>query len=293
MRELRFGFGALGNRPDEIVEIARHAEAIGWHRIWYGDHLAQPAQQESRYPYAEIPLTLRTIDYIDPLVEAAAVAAATETIQIATSIFLLPMYHPLLVARALSTLDPVAGGRFILGVGAGWLSEEFEALGIPFKRRGKRMDEALSFLREARSGGVVGHAGEEFSFPPLTITHRANAVPLIVGGKSNVALRRAARYGDGWVSTPDIEVGPVVKARESIESMRAQFGTSDRPFTYYIRLARPDPDLVQEFTAEGFHEFNVGAVDLFPRESVAAMSMDEKVDAMTRVADRLGIATRA
>jgi probable F420-dependent oxidoreductase len=286
---LRFGFGSLGNRPEEIIELARHGERLGWHRIWFGEHVAQPDAQRSRYPYGEVPLTLTTIDYLDPLIQAAAIASATATIEIATSIFLLPLYHPIFIARALSTLQPIAENRFIFGVGVGWMPEEFEALGVDFNRRGRRMDEALRFLRSAQGGGVVSHEGEEFSFGALTITHRSVSVPLVIGGRSEPALRRAARYGDGWVSTPDIEVDEVLRNRETIEKHRREFGTQDREFTYYIRLARPDPELVAAFAAEGFTDFNVGAVDLFPRAQVASMSLEQKAGALERVAVQLGI----
>src|SRR5262249_42385780 len=163
-------------------------------RIWFGDHLAQPVEQRSKYPYSEAPLTLRTVDYIDPLVQAAAIAGATSRIEIGTAIYLLPMHHPLVVARAVGTLQTAANGRFIFGVGIGWMPEEFEAIGVPFKRRGRRTDEALDILRLAQAGGPFSYDGREFSFPALEITHRAISTPIVLGGISEPALRRAAEY---------------------------------------------------------------------------------------------------
>jgi len=285
----RVGFGALGNRPDEIVALGRHGEKVGFSRIWYGDHLAQPEEQKSKYPYAEIPLTLRTIDYIDPFVMAGAVAAATSRIEIATNVFLLPMHHPLIVSRAIGTIQTVADGRFVLGVGAGWMPEEFEALGIAFERRGRRMNESLQILRKAQAGGVFSHSGREFSFEPLTITHRAISVPLIVGGVSDAALRRAARYGDGWCSTPNWGFEEVLRGREQLEAFRKEFGTSDRPFTIYVRVPQPDPELMAPFQKEGFTEFNLGAAELFPRTEVAGMSIDDKCAVLDRVAADFGL----
>lgn len=287
---MKLGFAALGNRPDEIVRLAAEAEAQGWHRIWFGDHLCQPVEQKTAYPYAETALTLQTIDYIDPLVQAAAVAAATSRIEIATGVFLLPMHHPLHVARALSTLQTVAAGRFNLGVGAGWMAEEFEALGIPFKARGKRMDESLEVLRLAQRGGEIAFEGTQFRFEPLVITHRAVPVPLIVGGTSEAAYRRAARFGDGWYSTPNFEVEDMLKARDRIEELRREHGTDGGPFRYLVRLSRPDPELLAAYEREGFDEFTVGGTDLFPRSKVADMTFDEKVEALRQAAADFGLA---
>jgi probable F420-dependent oxidoreductase len=288
-RPMKVGFGALGNTPDEIVELARLAESIGFARIWFGDHLCQPNKQESKYPYGSVPMTLKTVDYLDPLVQAAAVASATSTIEIATSVYLLPMHHPLHVARAVHTLQTVAAGRFIFGVGIGWMLEEFAAVGVPFKRRGKRMDEALEVLRAAQAGGMISHNGTEFSFEPLMISHRAVAVPLIIGGSADVAFHRAARFGDGWVSTPELERDDLLRVRDRIEVLRREYNTTERPFTYYIRLPRADPSLAANLAADGFDEFNIGTVELFPRDQVASMSKDAKCAALARMADEFGL----
>ncbi|MFD9552370.1 TIGR03619 family F420-dependent LLM class oxidoreductase [Nocardia salmonicida] len=290
---LRLGFGALGNRPDEIVELARYAESVGFARIWFGDHLCQPAQQDSKYPYGSTALTLTTVDYLDPLVQAAAIAGATRTIEIATAVFLLPMHHPLVIARALLTLQAAARDRFVFGVGVGWMPEEFATLGVPFERRGRRMDESLEILRAARTGEPIEYHGSEFDFESLTISHRPLSVPLIVGGASNAALRRAARLGDGWVSSPDLDRDGLLRARDRIEAWRTEYGTKDRPFTYYVRLWRPDPELADRLMADGFTEFNIGTVDLFPRDKVASMSHDEKCAALDGVARDFGLTAAA
>lgn len=285
----RIGFAALGNRPDEIIRLAQEGERIGYARIWFGDHLAQPVEQTSKYPYAEQPLTLQTVDYIDPLVQAAAVAGATTRIEIATGVYLLSMHHPLVVARALATLQTAAAGRFVFGVGAGWMPEEFEAVGVPFKRRGRRLDESIEVLRLAQQGGAFSYHGMEFAFDPLTITHRAVPVPIVVGGTSSAAMRRAARVGDGWYGTPNFGVEDMVRARTQIAALRDEFGVSDRPFTYYVRLSRPDPVLLEAYLAEGFKEFTVGGTELFPRNRVAAMTFEEKAEALQQAADNLGV----
>jgi len=288
----QISFSALGNTPDEIVRLAVEGEKIGFARIFFGDHLAQPVEQTSKYPYAEKALTLTTIDYIDPLVQAAGIAGATTDIGIGTAVYLLTMHHPLIVSRALTTLQTIAQGRFVFGVGAGWMPEEYDAIDVPFKRRGRRMDEALEILRIAQDGGPFEYHGTEFDFAALEISHRSVKTPLIVGGTSDAAKRRAARLGDGWYSTPNYGPEDVVQSREAIEKMRVEFGTTDREFNYYVRLAAPDPELLAAFVAEGFERFTVGATELFPRTQVASMTLDDKIEVMQRVADDLGVTAR-
>jgi probable F420-dependent oxidoreductase len=287
--DVRFGFSALGSRPDEIVLLAGHAERLGFHFIGFGDHLLEPTKVvDGGYPYGPRPRIERP-ENIDPLVQAAGVTAATSEIEILSGVYLLPMHHPLVVARALSTLQTIAGGRFLFGVGAGWMREEFDAIGVPFKSRGRRFDEALEVIRRAGLGGPFGFSGEHFSFEEIMISERAVATRIIVGGSSPSALRRAARYGDGWFGTPDKRLEELVELRDRIETLRAGYGTSGAPFMTIVSLPEPSLDTAARYLAQGFRTLNLPAYRIFDRNRVPPMTLDEKVEALTRLADDLNL----
>ena len=194
----------------ELIDIARTAEAAGFDGLWLGEHVLQPIgygsihpshaasePADSRYPTIVSPSTR----LLDPLVALAAAAAVTNHIRLGTAIYLLPLRHPLLTARAVATLTGLAPGRFSLGVGAGWLEEEFQALEIPFRGRGARHEEALRVLRAALAGGPFDHDGDCFRFQTVQVSPDPVPVPLVLGGNSRAALRRAALLADGWFAS--------------------------------------------------------------------------------------------
>jgi probable F420-dependent oxidoreductase len=203
---MRVGLQAIGigpgARPDVLVAIARAAEAAGFATLWAGEHVVLFEEHASRYPYAESGrFSVRSAaDWLDPFAALAWAAAATTTIGLATGICLVPEHNPLILAKQVASLDLLSGGRFALGVGVGWMAEEFAALGVPFARRAQRTKEYVEVMRrlwreEATSfvGEFVRFAGAR-SFPkPVRGT-----VPVLLGGESDAALARAADYGDGW-----------------------------------------------------------------------------------------------
>jgi probable F420-dependent oxidoreductase len=222
---LRFGIATLGNPPEEIVELAKHAEVLGFDRVLYGDHLLLPTALDAEaYPYERGSPLPATVEYGDPVVVASAVLTAAPRMEFLTGVYLLPMHHPLLAARAAMTMQKLSGSRLLLGVGAGWMYEEFDAVGVSFGRRGRWFDEALEIVRAACLGQPFSYEGEFFAFPEVLISGRPTIVPLIVGGSSPRALRRAAAYGDGWYSTPDLDVDldvdECIRARATIEAHR-------------------------------------------------------------------------
>ncbi|MCI3271613.1 TIGR03619 family F420-dependent LLM class oxidoreductase [Streptomyces cylindrosporus] len=165
---------AREDEVDGILETARTAEALGFDHVFVSGHAV--AGDTGVTP--------------DPLVTLAAVAGATERIGLLTSVLVLPLYNPLLVAHQAATLDRLSGGRFTLGIGTGWDATEFEAVGVPFAGRGRRLDEQLAAVRELwRDEGAV-----RLGVRPRT----EGGPPLWIGGQSDAALRRALRYGDAW-----------------------------------------------------------------------------------------------
>lgn len=185
---LNFGPGA---NPALLARRARAAEALGYDFLTISDHVAVTADVAAQYP----------APFYDPFTVLAWLAGITEKVELGTSVIVLPYRHPLLTARMAANIDQLSGGRFILGAGAGWAKQEFEALGIPFERRGAITGEYLEIIRKCWSGAVVSHDGHWVSFrgvhtgpPPARAPHP----PIWVGGSSEAALRRAVRYGDGW-----------------------------------------------------------------------------------------------
>ena len=242
---------SIGTDPDSALEITRVAEEAGFESVWGGEHVIFPTTIESRYPYTpdgEVPATPET-PIPDPLIWLAYVAAVAPTLRLGTCILILPQRNPLILAKELATLDHLTGGRVELGIGVGWMKEEFDALGVPWERRGRRNDEYVEALRTIWSGPHVEYHGEFVDFEPLTCTPlpvQGADLPILVGGDSDVAIRRAARLADGYFpGETDLEnLGAL------ITSVRAACEAQDR-----------DPDSLEINALFGLHEDPVAAVE--------------------------------
>jgi probable F420-dependent oxidoreductase len=184
------------------MEICRRAETAGFESLWGGEHVILPSKIESSYPYTadgKIPAMPDT-PIPDPLIWLAFAAAAAPTMRLGTCILIVPQRNPLILAKELATLDQLSGGKVELGLGVGWLEEEFDALGVPWARRGARNDEYIEAMRTLWSGPEVEFHGEFVDFPKVTCSPRPiqPTIPILVGGDSDVAIRRAARLADGY-----------------------------------------------------------------------------------------------
>jgi probable F420-dependent oxidoreductase len=191
----------------ELGRMAVLLEGHGYESMWTLEHVIVPEAYESRYPYSPSgKLALSGSDpVVDPLIALTWVAACTERLRLGTGVNILPQANPLYLAKQASSLDHLSGGRLMLGLGVGWLEEEFDALGVPFARRGARSDEYLDAMRAAWSGELVDVSGEfvdwhGFRMVPTPVQRRDGvpAVPVIVGGTSPAAIRRVVARGDGW-----------------------------------------------------------------------------------------------
>ena len=199
---IMFANGARSAEPEHAVGLARHAEAAGYESLWAVQHVVVPVEHESRYPYSqagEIPGG-PFVAVPEPLVWLAFVAAVTTRIRLATGVLILPQQHPLIVAKQAASLDRLCGGRLMLGVGAGWLREEFDTLDAVFDGRGPRLDEAIGVMRRAWADHVVVSAGPAYPHGPVAVEPKPvrGAVPVVVGGHTAAAARRAGRLADGF-----------------------------------------------------------------------------------------------
>ncbi|MCU0269044.1 MAG: LLM class F420-dependent oxidoreductase [Acidimicrobiales bacterium] len=187
---------------DGLVELATGAERAGFESLWTVEHVLYPDGYESTYPYdpsGKMAATPET-PLPDPLIWLTWVAAVTTELRIATGILILPQRNPLVLAKELATLDDLSGGRLELGIGVGWLREEFEALGVPFERRGARTDEYVAVLRTLWGADHVSFDGEFARFSGVSVNPKPvrGAVPIHIGGHTRAAAERAGRIGDGF-----------------------------------------------------------------------------------------------
>jgi probable F420-dependent oxidoreductase len=202
---MKFGLAfasSVGTDSSSSLEICRKAEAIGFDSVWGGEHVIRPDEIESPYPYTadgEMPGEAET-SIPDPLIWLAYVAAAAPTLRLGTCILIVPQRNPLVLAKELATLDQLSNGRVELGLGVGWMREEFEALGIPWERRGARTDEYVAAMQALWAGPHAEYHGEFVDFPPATCSPRPvnGSIPILVGGDTPAAIRRAARLADGY-----------------------------------------------------------------------------------------------
>ena len=205
---MRFGlrYANLGRYSNgaAAVELAQAAEAAGFDSIWTVEHVVVPHGYQSRYPYSpsgRMGSGVEDYPIPDPLIWLAYIASATRTLKLGTAILILPQRNPVVTAKAVATLDHLAGGgRVLLGIGVGWLAEEFATLGVPFEDRGPRTDEYVAAMRALWSQGCASYRGRFVSFDqvfcrPLPPARR---IPIIVGGDTAPAARRAGRLGDGY-----------------------------------------------------------------------------------------------
>jgi len=189
-------------RPAAARQLATAAEESGFASLWTAEHVVFPASYESRYPYRQRGLgePSESPELSDPLVWLSYVAAFTDRIRLATGVVILPQRNPLVLAKQVASLDVLSGGRVDLGVGVGWLREEFDALGMPWERRGERADDYIAAMRALWTDDPASHNGTFARFGPLYCRPAPDqgSVPIFVGGSTQAAARRAGRLGDGF-----------------------------------------------------------------------------------------------
>ena len=251
---MRFWQPITWAETDQLVEIARFAEDVGFHGVMSGDHALYPGDMSPNYPYSDsgYPPQEAESEYPDQWALFGAIAAATSRLRFTCGVYVLPLRNPIEVAKACATLSILSKGRFILGAGAGWMQEEFDIYGVDFKSRGKRLDECLEVLHKLWQPGMVGHHGTHFSFPPIQLSPAPQQpVPIYIGGANKLALRRTARYGDGWIGAGNApEDVPAVMAE--LQRLRAEEGRDHLPFETMVGLlAQPELSLFQSMEGTG------------------------------------------
>lgn len=190
----------IGVPADVMIAHAQLAESAGLESVWTFEHVIVPVDYASKYPYNEsgkmgaAPET----PFLDPLIALTAIAANTKTIRLGTGVNILSQVNPLLMAKQAASLDSIAGGRLMLGLGIGWLREEFEAMGVPFERRGARFDDYVAAMRKVWSGDVVEHDSDFLNWHGFKSYPLPTGLSVHIGGNKGKAFERVAKLGDGW-----------------------------------------------------------------------------------------------
>jgi alkanesulfonate monooxygenase SsuD/methylene tetrahydromethanopterin reductase-like flavin-dependent oxidoreductase (luciferase family) len=269
----------------QILDIAKEAEAAGFTGVALADHVAIPVGFSSVHPSGDNPFT-PTSEFVDPIATAGAILAVTTRLQVMTYVYIVTMRDPWSVAKAAGTLSVLSGGRFALGVGAGWLLEEIALLGHDPTTRGQRMDRDLDVIRELLyTGSTTTPDGFEVAAAPIP----ASPPAILVGGKARAALRRAARH-DGWLGMnyPLDEVWGLLDrlAEERAAVGSARYPSGKPPMTMVIPEALPTPELHAELAARGVTA-TIG-MPWFPGDPASA-SFSAKREAMWSWAQRFGL----
>ena len=236
---MKFWQNLCWTEPEQIVEVCEYIEECGLDGVFVADHGLCPKEITSPYPYTEdgkAPLTAYSF-YPDAWVTLSMIAARTERLLLSIAVYILPLRNPFEVAKSSGTLMLLSNNRLWLGVGLGWMREEFEQFGVNFKTRGKRCDEMLEILPKLWRDDFASYQGEFFNFTDMKLTPAPKQrPPIIVGGHSDAALHRAARYGDGWLNTgnsPD-EVVPLMR---KLDELLKQYGRESEPFEKIVALS--------------------------------------------------------
>lgn len=233
---------------------ARKAEELGFESIWYAEHPILPVHSNSLFPSTGGPIPETYAHFADPFIALACAAGATSTIKLGTGITLVPERNPLLLAKEISCLDLFSGGRFLFGIGAGWLREETELMGGDFDHRWRQVREAILVMKELWTKDEPEYHGRYYNFPPV----KSNPKPLqkphppvILGGMARNVLRRVAAWGDGWLPNR-VTPKQVEESRAILDTLAAEAGRKPASLTISVYGQPADRNLIQSF-------FNAGA----------------------------------
>jgi len=242
------------HETEQLPQLARCAEELGFHGLMVGDHLIWPAHIATRYPYSPDGKIFVPPDtpWPDPWVLFAHLGALCPRLHFASNIYLAALRDPFTVAKSVATAAALTQGRIVCGVSAGWLKEEYEIAGVDFASRGPRLDEMLSVLRKLWSGQVAQHAGERFRFEGIMCPAPPAPLRIWCGGGAPAAMRRAAQH-DGWLPLP-MTVAQTRSALSELGAMRRAAGRAQQPFEVGLPLAEP----VTQAAVDAVRELGIG-----------------------------------
>jgi probable F420-dependent oxidoreductase len=267
----------------DLLELARSADACGWDGLMVSDHVVHPERIETPYPYTPDgqPRWQPSAPWPDPWVAIGAMAAVTRRVRFFTGVYVLPMRNPFVVAKAVGTAALLSQHRLTLGIGAGWMRDEFRLLGQPFEHRGARMDEMVEILRKLWSGEMVEHHGRFFEFPRLQMSPGVpERIPIYSGGVSEAAFRRVGRLTDGWIS--DLHTGEeLLRIVRELRARRAEHGRAGEPLDVVAACS-------DAFDVDGYRRLADGGVThllTMPWALYGGETLHDRCEALRRFAD--------
>ncbi|TXS94281.1 TIGR03619 family F420-dependent LLM class oxidoreductase [Parahaliea maris] len=272
---MRFSYQVGMSEPEHYLPLAKAAEAAGYDGISIPDSICYPKEASSKYPYNKDGSRefLEAVPFVESLIAVAHMAAVTENIRFATFVYKLAVRQAAVVAKQVQSIQVLSGNRFDFGIGISPWEEDFAVCDIPWEKRGKRFDEQIDILRGLETGEFFGYEGELISMPANKMCPApSKPTPLLIGGHAEVALKRAARVGDGWMcagaSMDDLR-GYIGR----INDLRDEYGTADRPFRFYTTGQ-------DAFTREGIEELeSIGITDvIIGFRNVYEMEPDKPLD---------------
>ncbi|HLX36979.1 MAG TPA: LLM class F420-dependent oxidoreductase [Candidatus Binataceae bacterium] len=278
-------FAGVGGPRDNAMAMtkayASNAERLGFSTLWVPEHVVLVDKYASKYPYSnDGALPARTDAAIaDPFIALTAIAAATEKIRLGTGICLVPEHNPVVLAKVVATLDWLSNGRVALGVGIGWLEEEFQALGIPWERRAARTRECIEAMRKLWSDPVSAYSGEFVKFEGVRSNPKpaqGAKLPILFGGESGPALRRVAEYGNGWYGfnlLPDEAAAKVRKIEELLKANNRKLSEVEIIVSPYTKSITPDD--LKRYRDAGVHEVVVVTIRAPRTVEEAATRLEE------------------
>jgi probable F420-dependent oxidoreductase len=272
---MKFGYSLFGVGPRNYAEIAGLVEGAGFESLWVSEHLVLPSIIPATYPYSPdgLPIINPDTALFDPWIALSFIAASTTTLRLATNVFILPLRHPLNVARDLVTLDRVSGGRVTLGIGVGWLEEEFVAAGMSFHDRGRRADEMIEIVRRLwTDAGDIEHHGAHYDIGPVRFQPKPiqKPIPIEVGGTSAAALRRAGQLGDGWIELASSDLADLKAMLSVINQHRRDAGRDHLAFEVTVTAMHATLDDVRRLQDAGATRVIMGP--LAPRVTVEVVN---------------------
>jgi len=281
----------FGLPATDYVPVVRRADELGFESVWISDHLVTPIEYGKVYPYTDSgdPGFRGETPLVDVPVMLGHLAAVTSRVKLGAGVYVLPMRRPVPVALAWSTLQAVSEGRAVLGIGVGWMREEFDAVGEDFANRGSRTDEMLDIIDGLWTGRPFSYRGRHYSLGPVQMGGTPpTPIPKVFGGHGDRSLRRAAERGDGWFG-PNVKIAETVRLRDRIEVLRAAAGRGSVPFSYHVRLAGgQDVANAARYRDAGFHHLVLSPFAALPPGADLAgrlAALDELAERLATVRD--------
>ena len=264
---------SISTHSIDVADIAAKAEALGFESIWLPEHPVMPVNPASRYPgSADGSIPDYMSDMADPYIALARASAVTRHIKLGTGITLIPERNPLVLAGAIATLDRFSGGRFLLGIGTGWLREETEIMGGDFDHRWTQAREAVEVMRALWTEDAAEYHGQYYDFPPVQCNPKpaqAGGPPVILGGNARNVFRRVARWGDGWMPT-GATLEQIAAGRAAIDELAEAGGRDPADIGITVFGQPADRELIGRFAAAG-----AGRVIVRLPDTTTAAALDE------------------